>query len=147
VKTIQNESNILTKPTPIDRSNFNYDLDQHRFLSNVTIVFGLSSQPAVKYTINSVSDRGYEQNGLTSTRLKKGEKLILETGDAKYELKYDSNTDKYIWSAFEEKDGALSVTPLNSDLEWSEIKWGQESVVVRDTEYKLTLTFFQQAQN
>ncbi|KAF0984728.1 hypothetical protein FDP41_000627 [Naegleria fowleri] len=143
VKVIADETSFLTKQTPVDKSNFSYGIEQHRFLSNVTIVFGLTCDPAVKYTINSVSDRGYNNGDLTSARLKNDEILILETENSKHELKYDKTTKKYVWSTISEDKGTLVSEPKISDLDWQEIKWGHESVIVRDNEYKLTLTFFQ----
>ncbi|KAL9649981.1 hypothetical protein ABK040_003099 [Willaertia magna] len=126
----------------LKQSNFNYDLEQHRFLSNVTIVFDLSGEPTVKYSINSVADKGFDNNEYTSARLiDDGEHILIETDSTRYQLCFNKETNHFEWLQLNSSD-SNEKTPLVTDLSWNEIKWGPESIIVRDKEYKVKSTTF-----
>ncbi|KAJ7518413.1 hypothetical protein O6H91_21G067900 [Diphasiastrum complanatum] len=62
---------------------------QHRFVQEVTIQYNLCNEPWLKYSMSYVADRGLKKSQYTSTRLKKGDVLYVETHTSRYELSYD----------------------------------------------------------
>lgn len=134
---------------------------EDRFLPNVTVVFNLSNEPRMKYTLNTVADRGFENRNYTSFRLIE-DVLFVETHKERFELSRvaqlpsDSTKDTnanvlYRWArvrtphimdahSLAKMDVPLTeerITVLYSDLRWEEIQWGTDSVCVRGTKYSI----------
>lgn len=134
-----------------------------RFLPNVTVVFNLSNEPRMKYTLNTVADKGFENSNYTSFRLM-DDVLFVETQKERFELcratqlqqserqNKDSDTGIfYRWTRVRSPhtmdSQALAkitiplaedhVTVLHTDLRWDEIQWGTDSVCVRGTKYNI----------
>ncbi|KAG0488829.1 hypothetical protein HPP92_007640 [Vanilla planifolia] len=59
---------------------------QHRFVQQVPVLYNLCNEPWTKYTVTMVADKGTRKPLYTSTRLKKGDCLYLETHFNRYEL-------------------------------------------------------------
>jgi hypothetical protein len=108
--------------SPID----NAALEQHRFLPNVSVVFNLSNEPCLKYTLNSVADKGWNPQYFTSKRLQ-DEVLVVEAGDNnKYKLSWQPNTQRYRFSQLATEPGKETV--IEESLEWKDIEWGTDSI-------------------
>lgn len=60
----------------------------NRFVREVTIQYSLCNEPWLKYSISAVADRGLKRSMFTSTRLKRGEVIYVETHYNRYELSY-----------------------------------------------------------
>eukprot|EP01027_Heterolobosea_sp_BB2_P010738 GEZU01015726.1.p1 GENE.GEZU01015726.1~~GEZU01015726.1.p1 ORF type:complete len:201 (+),score=63.83 GEZU01015726.1:146-748(+) len=137
------------------------------FLPNVTVVFNLSNEPCLKYTLNAVADKGFEDKNFTSYRLL-NEVLFVETMNDRYELslqepaqapdqqQQDGTTKKpqqykYRWarvlSPHTMDNRTLSgvslpldqdkIEVIAQDLNWSDIQWGTQSVCVKGKEYSI----------
>jgi hypothetical protein len=129
------------------------ELEQYRFLPNTTIVFNLSNEPCLKYSLNSVADKGVDAKSCTSTRLQSGnEVMYLESFCNRYELNW--NGTKFVLSRVNHPvthnlstanvplDKSLA-TVVYDDLLWTEIQWGPSSVKIRSMELPIqTLQFY-----
>ena len=150
MKAITDDTTFLSRQTPVDKTKFIHDIEQHRFLPNVTIVFGLSGDPAQKYSLNSIADAG--SNSCTSSRLiEEHNSLLFETEQSKFKLSYNHQTSKFEFSSIKNVEFGKKVdsefciknaVPIYTDLEWKEIQWGSDSVIIRGQEYKLTVVGF-----
>lgn len=125
------------------------ELEQARFVPNVSIVFDLCNEPCLKYSLNLVADKGFEENEFFSYRLK-NEVVYVETLTDRYELSFDEKRMKYKWCHVQEPlmDQATllkqqipleaqCVKVLHDDLEWKDIQWGFDSVIVKRVRYNL----------
>lgn len=134
--------------------NNSTDVEQFRFLPNVTIVFNFSGEPVMKYNLNAIADKGYNKQQYTSVRLGR-EVLFLECGNNKYELSCHKNNGSVVfrWSLLSEKLKYASVSELKklelplllknnkneqqitiieNELKWSDIQWGANSITIKN---------------
>jgi len=118
------------------------------------VVFSLSSEPWLKYSLALVADQGTDRERWTSTRLRR-EALYLESATKRFELALDpsdeSAHDKYTLTevptphamdarAVEAAGVPLpraKTTLLEEGLDWEELVWGPSYVRVRGAEYPL----------
>ncbi|KZV39805.1 hypothetical protein F511_28730 [Dorcoceras hygrometricum] len=77
---------VAVERTMTTRAAASNALRQQRFVREVTIQFNLCMEPWLKYSISAVADKGLKKILFTSSRLKKGEVLYLETHSQRYEL-------------------------------------------------------------
>jgi len=120
------------------------------------VVFNLSNEPCLKYSLALVADQGPDQSRWTSTRMRR-EAVYLESRHRRFEIAQTGSKkgtdgvafDKYTLSQVlrphsmdrreTEKDGvplpARRLKVLHEDLDWEEIVWGPCFVRVRGAEY------------
>ncbi|KAJ8540222.1 hypothetical protein K7X08_030141 [Anisodus acutangulus] len=77
---------VAVERTMTTRAAASNALRQQRFVREVTIQFNLCNEPWLKYSISVVADKGLKKTLFTSSRLKRGEVLYLETHSKRYEL-------------------------------------------------------------
>lgn len=110
----------------------------------VTVVFSLSNDPWIKYSLQAVCDHGLKPHDRTSAKLKSSV-LLLETYGTRYELsRQDGDLELYvlskcnsILSCKEYKAAGVPLpksqkTVLEDDLQWEEIRFGVNGVWVRE---------------
>ena len=110
----------------------------------VTVVFSLSNDPWIKYSLQAVSDHGLKPHDRTSAKLKSSA-LLLETYGARYELaRQDADSELYVLSKCNSilscKEYKAAGVPLPkgmkevvaADLQWEEIGFSNAGVAVRD---------------
>ena len=118
------------------------------------VVFSLSSEPWLKYSLSLLADQGTDKERWTSTRLRR-EALYLESHTQRFELakakSADGPYDKYTLSevsAPHSMDAPAvqaagvplpksKVTVLEAGLDWEDLVWGPSYVRVRGAEYGL----------
>lgn len=122
------------------------------------IVFNMNNEPAYKYSLFNIADRGFEKSEWVVKRLDTSV-LYLEGEDTKYELlkrnrSGNSGPEKEFFEIFkfsivknpEKVDNeymAKCAPPLSDDmvevvypeLEWEEILWGNNSIQVKDRNF------------
>lgn len=139
---------------------------RRRFVTDVTIVFNSSNEPALKYCLGLIGDRGMDESQWTSSRLR-NEVLYFETGFmSRYELSlYKSGHDsKDLYDTYKlckvkkesitrpPKNAAIplksrSVDEIVKQLDWEEIEWGPASVRIRNQEYPIQSVLFRKRSN
>ncbi|CAI9108858.1 OLC1v1008558C1 [Oldenlandia corymbosa var. corymbosa] len=77
---------VAVERTMTTRAAASNALRQQRFVREVTVQFNLCGEPWLKYSVSVVADKGLKRPLYTSSRLKKGEVLFLETHSCRYEL-------------------------------------------------------------
>ncbi|VFQ99418.1 unnamed protein product [Cuscuta campestris] len=77
---------VAVERTMTTRAAASNALRQQKFVREVTIQYNLCNEPWLKYSISVVADKGLKKPLFTSSRLKKGEVLYLETHTRRYEL-------------------------------------------------------------
>lgn len=61
------------------------ELEQYRFLPNVTLVFNLSNEPCIKYNLHTVADKGIDNKNSTRHRVQHdGEAIYLESAQHRF---------------------------------------------------------------
>jgi len=119
------------------------------------VVFSLSSEPWLKYSLALVADQGTDRERWTSTRLRR-EALYLESATKRFELALApadgaSVHDKYTLAEVQtphEMDARAveaagvplprgKTSLLEEGLDWEELVWGPSYVRVRGAEYSL----------
>eukprot|EP00325_Prymnesiales_sp_UTEX-LB-985_P021858 CAMPEP_0174716618 /NCGR_PEP_ID=MMETSP1094-20130205/24354_1 /TAXON_ID=156173 /ORGANISM="Chrysochromulina brevifilum, Strain UTEX LB 985" /LENGTH=323 /DNA_ID=CAMNT_0015916399 /DNA_START=83 /DNA_END=1054 /DNA_ORIENTATION=+ len=120
------------------------------------VVFSLSNEPWLKYSLALVADQGTDRERWTSTRMRR-EAMYLESSSRRFELTLqqpaatDGEFDKYTLSqvlephemdrrALEAAGVPLprsAVQLLHEDLDWEELVWGPGFVRVRGDEFPL----------
>ena len=130
---------------------------------DVTVVWNLSNEPRLKFTMPCVADRGFNESQWTSARLAR-EVLFLESDAERWELSLEGSevatsgsaaalgSARFRWArvkAPRELDSvmlnALSPLPLPAHLlevveaavSWEEFEWAESSVWLRGKEYAL----------
>eukprot|EP01137_Pigoraptor_chileana_P001033 Opistho-2@38093 len=134
------------------------------FLPDVSLIYNISNDPCLKYTTNLIADRGTDPHAWTSNRLK-NEVIYLETERERYELSVASPAfskenpslfDKYRWARVQNPqqlnrhtlEGIAvplkteHIDVIHSDLDWADVKWTANSIVIRDTTYSLSRMFW-----
>jgi len=125
----------------------------------------MCNEPSTKYSLISIADKSSDHEGINFQNLSqrieftayflKSKVLYLETADSRYEIAKTEDSlfemyDKYKFSKvlnpimidneFMEKnpiplpDQYLEI--LHKDVDWQEIKWGGDYIIVRDKVYK-----------
>jgi hypothetical protein len=111
----------------------------------VTVVFSLSNDPWIKYSLQSVSDHGLKPHDRTSAKLKTSV-LLLETQELRYELSRSEEADKEVYvfskcntilSCKEYKSAGVPLPKsmkkvIEDNLQWEEIRFGANAVWVRE---------------
>lgn len=92
--TTYNNNNSSSNANSV-RKRRNEERFKKLFLPNVTVVFNLSNEPCLKYSLNTVADKGFEDNTLTSYRLLT-EVMFVETHNCRFELSLHEKTDPSI---------------------------------------------------
>ena len=123
------------------------------------VVFSLSNEPWLRYSLALVADQGTSQERWTSTRMRR-EAMYLESDARRFELalasgagdEYDKYTLSQVLSPHEmdhrarEAAGvplpASAVTVLHEDLDWEELVWGPSFVRVRGDELPVVRMLF-----
>lgn len=122
------------------------------------VVFNLSNEPCLKYTLALLADQGSEESRWTSTRLRR-EVIFLESRHRRFELAQSGSKagyDKYTLSQVlkphtmdrraMEAEGvplpAKRLKRLHEDLDWEEVVWGPCFVRVRGEEYPVVRVQF-----
>ena len=127
------------------------------------VVFNLSNEPSLKYSLALVADQGPDESRWTSTRLRR-EVVYLESRHRRFELAQTGSKkgadgqafDKYTLSQVlrphsmgrreTESDGvplpAARLKRLHEDLDWEEIVWGPCFVRMRGAEYPVVRVQF-----
>jgi len=127
------------------------------------VVFNLSNEPSLKYSLALVADQGTDEARWTSTRLRR-EVVYLESRHRRFELAHTGSKkgadgqafDKYSLSQVlrphsmdrrqMEKEGvplpAARLKRLHEDLDWEEIVWGPCFIRVRGAEYPVVRVQF-----
>jgi hypothetical protein len=85
-------------------------------------VFNLANEPCLKYTLNSVADKGWNPQYFTSKRLQ-DEVLLVEAENNKYKLDWQPTTSKYKFTQIAPKEQVVEEA-----LDWKDIEWGPESI-------------------
>ncbi|XP_031099053.1 uncharacterized protein LOC116003010 [Ipomoea triloba] len=80
---------VAVERTMTTRAAASNALRQQKFVREVTIQYNLCNEPWLKYSISVVADKGLKKPLFTSSRLKKGEVLYLETHTRRYELSFN----------------------------------------------------------
>lgn len=124
-------------------------LEHQRFLPDVTLVYNLSNEPVFKYSLKAVSDEGFTPNQFASFKLL-SKVLYLETRSERYELSLNENNLKYkfVKVNLESKtiDKSKTERPLSNDkvtivfndLDWKDISWGDDTVLINGETFKFT---------
>ena len=128
----------------------------------VTVVFSLSNDPWVKYSLQAVCDQGLKPHDRTSAKLK-SHVLFMETPTVRYELAprekpegggssgdedyYTLSTCTSILSCKECRDAGIPLpashkTVIHDALTWEEIQWGIHNVQVRGDVYPIVRVQF-----
>ena len=68
----------------LEKSGLIDDLEQLRFLPNTTLVFNMSNEPCLKYSLNIVADQGVDMKTCTSFRLR-NEVVFMESASERYD--------------------------------------------------------------
>ena len=122
------------------------------------VIFSLSNEPWLKYSLALIADQGVEPDRWTSTRMRR-EVLYLENEQSRYELmasgakgEYDTYTlsqvrtphsmDRRATMAAGVPLPASAVSRLHTDLDWEEIVWGPCFMRVRGVEFPLSRALF-----
>ena len=118
------------------------------------VVFSLSSEPWLKYSLALVADQGTDKDRWTSTRLRR-EAVYLESATQRFELAvqpsdgmaYDKYTLSEVRTPHEMDARAVEAAGvplpknktvrLEESLDWEELIWGPSYVRVRGTEYSV----------
>lgn len=116
------------------------ELEQYRFLPNVTLVFNLSNEPCIKYNLHTVADKGIDSKSSTRYRIQQdGEVIYLESAQFRYELSFKNDAFclcrvnepyAHVISASPVPLPDDKVTVLHQGLAWSDFLWGPCSVKV-----------------
>ena len=110
----------------------------------VAVVFSLSNDPWIKYSLQAVCDQGLKPHDRTSAKLKSSA-LLLETSGSRYELsRQDADAELFILakcnsilSCKEYKTAGVPLpksmkTVIESGLQWEEIKFSNSGVMIRE---------------
>ncbi|GAQ81795.1 hypothetical protein KFL_000910150 [Klebsormidium nitens] len=74
--------------TVTTRSSAQAASNRQRYLQEVTVQYNLCNEPWLKYSLSAVADRGLKPSQFTSSRLKKGDVLYVETQTSRFEISY-----------------------------------------------------------
>lgn len=118
------------------------------------VVFSLSNEPWLKYSLALVADQGTDRERWTSTRMRR-EAMYLESNSRRFELtlqpsagsEYDKYSLSQVLSPHEMDHRSLeaagvplpssAVTLLHNGLDWEELVWGPTFLRVRGDELPL----------
>lgn len=119
------------------------------------IVFNMCNEPATKYSLLSIADKSSDPEDFTS-HLLKSKVLYLEGNGARYELTKTDTADEDLFKIYDTYKFSKIINPLlidnefmnknaipladqylkvlYKDLDWTEIKWGNDFITVRGEE-------------
>jgi len=132
-------------------------------IPETSIIFNLNNEPSFKYSLMSIADKSIESKVLTSC-IMKSRALYLETQDNKYELSIQDNSEEndifveydcyrltrvlnpqQVDNEFLEKNSVplaeQHVEVLFKDLDWTDIKWGTDAILIKGQEFKKILNY------
>jgi len=121
------------------------------------IIFNMCNEPATKYSLLSIADKSSDPEDFTS-HLLKTKVLYLETQDSRYELTKTETAEDDLFKIYDTYKLSKIINPLlidnefmsksiiplpdqylqinYKDLDWTEIKWGNDFLTVRGEEIK-----------
>lgn len=118
----------------------------------VTVVFSMSNDPWIKYSLQAVCDQGLKPHDRTSAKVK-SHVMLLETYNTRYELApkgtNDAGEEEFVFSKCMsvlscKEYRAVGVPLPNSEkiilhdnVLWEEIQWGVHDVYVRGDKYSM----------
>uniref|UniRef100_A0A6B2LF02 Uncharacterized protein n=1 Tax=Arcella intermedia TaxID=1963864 RepID=A0A6B2LF02_9EUKA len=124
------------------------------------ILYNLSQEPCLKYDFNLICDRGVNCTHWTSFKLK-STVLFLENFNNRFELSREefplsTGFDAYRWAKvlkpFHLTRDLLSkvnvplpneyIDIIHQNLDFSDIRWGYDSVIIQCNEYKISKMFW-----
>ena len=131
-------------------------LADNMYYTEFNMVFNLSFEMWLAYSLPAICDKGRDYKDFTSYRLKKSA-LYIETSDKRYEISLnymEDNNDDYLFEEFETYKIAEVLDPIPKDndfmldnkipleskylkeiynnVDWHELFWGENSLKVRD---------------
>mmetsp|Transcript_59616 Transcript_59616/g.122239 ORF Transcript_59616/g.122239 Transcript_59616/m.122239 type:complete len:349 (-) Transcript_59616:188-1234(-) len=148
-------THVILRPSRLDR----FSIKGHNAFADARVVFNLSNEPALKYSLSMIADRSPDAKNWTSVRLK-AQTLYLETrGGRRFELSLSSlNPDAVTYKLAElprphtvtkaaiiEKGVPLpegDKVEVHGNVKWTEFQWGVSSVRVRGAQYRLASLFW-----
>jgi len=129
---------------------------RQRHVQEVTVIFNLVNEPWTKYTPTAICDRGLKPHDWTSSRLHT-HVLYLESHTTRYEVSRsngpnDNGSDQEVFKfakcmkALTARASRAAGVPLPAEhvtvefegLQWEELQWGKDSVVIKDKKYELS---------
>eukprot|EP01130_Rhizamoeba_saxonica_P017741 TRINITY_DN8670_c0_g1_i1.p1 TRINITY_DN8670_c0_g1~~TRINITY_DN8670_c0_g1_i1.p1 ORF type:complete len:392 (-),score=97.59 TRINITY_DN8670_c0_g1_i1:1167-2342(-) len=158
VNPINEEFNL--KKVDTEALNFDFDYDIPKYPGTM-IGFNLSNEPAYRYEFQLVCDRGIESDNWTSEKMKY-HVLYIDTATNRYELclgnSYgEDGSPTYRWSVVykprsmgKAKLSEIGQIPLpvehicilKSGLDWTEIRWGTDNVVIGEDNYQIEYIYW-----
>ena len=134
-----------------------------RFSAEVTLLFSLSNEPWLKYSVAAVADRGLKRAAWTSARMRR-EVLFLETRSERFQLHWEGLSvpddaaaqvlDAYTFAKCVQPLDlgatraagvplpASAVRPLARGVAWEAIRWGLTGVSVAGVHYPVIRLLF-----
>jgi hypothetical protein len=135
-------------------------LHEENYYKEYNIVFNLSNEMWIAYSLPAIVDKGKEFKDFTSWKLK-DKVLYIETNDKRFEIVrsiLDHTNDDYLFEEYEtfrfsevkepeEKDNDFilaNIRPLKAEfvdvifprLDWHSFHWGEDSLLIQDYEIK-----------
>ena len=133
-------------------------LADNMYYTEFNMVFNLSSEMWLAYSLPAICDKGRDFKDFTSYRLKKSV-LYIETANERYEISLnfmDHNNDDYLFEEFETYKIAQVLDPIPKDndfmreqkiplndiyvkvlynmVDWHDLLWGENSLKIKDFE-------------
>jgi len=121
------------------------------------IIFNMCNEPATKYSLLSIADKSSDPEDFTS-HLLKTKVLYLESQDSRFELTKTETAEDDLFKIYDTYKLSKIINPLlidnefmskniiplpdqylkvnHRDLDWTEIKWGNDFLTVRGEEIK-----------
>ena len=115
-------------------------LADNMYYTEFNMVFNLSSEMWLAYSLPAICDKGRDFKDFTSYRLKKNV-LYIETPSQRFEISLnfmDHNNDDYLFEEYETEEKI----PLNDKyvkvifnmVDWHDLLWGENSLKIKDFE-------------
>ena len=130
---------------------------RQRHVQEVTVIFNMVNEPWTKYTPTAICDRGLKPHDWTSSRLH-SHVLYLESHTTRYEVslvegdtadqeRFKFAKCKRILTAHGARKVGVPLPEGDVDVEfdglqWEELQWGKDAVVVRDVKFELSRIHF-----
>ena len=146
-----NSEYMRKKPTP-------QRLADNMYYTEFNMVFNLSSEMWLAYSLPAICDKGRDFKDFTSYRLKKNV-LYIETENQRYEISLnymDHNNDDFLFEEYETYKIAEVIDPISKDndfmrevriplddkyikviykmVDWHDLLWGENSLKIKDME-------------
>lgn len=130
---------------------------KQRQSQEITVVFSMSNDPWIKYSLQAVCDQGLKPHDRTSAKLR-SHVLLMETYSERFELskKDERKNGEELYSLAKclkiqscKEIRALGLplpssekSVIHDGLLWEELQWGTHAVVVRGTAYPIVRVQF-----